>query len=123
MQYKLKNNRKNIIRTAKTKKYAKTICILGTEVIYCFRGGVPKMHMNLYETRKKAQLTQTDMGKVIGVTAQQYGKRERGLMSITLEEAKEFSNKLNRPTSELFPEYFFTVIVPKMHNKKEQEVG
>lgn len=91
-------------------------------MVYCVQGGVPKMHMNLYRARKEAQLTQTDMGQFIGVTAQQYGKRERGLMSITLDEAKEFSEQLETPISELFPEYFFTVFVPKMH-KNEQEVG
>lgn len=75
------------------------------------------MHMNLYQARKHKKMTQTDLGKVIGVTAQQYGKRERGEMSITLEEASEFSNALNKPISELFPEYFFTVVVPKMHEQ------
>ncbi len=77
------------------------------------------MHMRLYEARKKAKLTQLDMGMCIGVTAQQYGKRERGEMSITLEEAKKFSDALKKPTSEIFPEYFFTVYVPKMHNPKQ----
>ncbi|MGH1816634.1 helix-turn-helix transcriptional regulator [Enterococcus casseliflavus] len=77
------------------------------------------MHMRLYKERKDANLTQSEMGAVIGVTAQQYGKRELGKMSITLEEASAFAKKLNIPTSELFPEYFFTVTVPKMH---EQEV-
>lgn len=79
------------------------------------------MHMNLYKARKDAELNQAELGEVIGVTAQQYGKRERGLMAITLEEASKFSVKLNIPISELFPEYFFTVFVPKMH--KEEEVG
>lgn len=77
------------------------------------------MHMNLYEARKKANFTQSDMGKVIGVTAQQYGKRERSKMPITLEEAKALSDALKKPTSEVFPEYFFTTCVPKMH-KEEQ---
>lgn len=83
------------------------------------KGGVPKMHTNLYASRKEAKLTQTDMGKVIGVTAQQYGKRESGQISITLDEAGLFSKKLGKPITDLFPEYFFTYVVPKMH--KEQE--
>lgn len=77
------------------------------------------MHIKLYEARKKANLTQTDMGSVIGVTAQQYGKRERADMPITLEEAKAFSDALQKPTSEVFPEYFFTAFVPKMHKPKQ----
>lgn len=77
------------------------------------------MHMNLYKARKDAKLTQSDLGEVIGVTAQQYGKRERGLMSITLEEASKISKKLGMPISDLFPEYFFTFYVPKMHKIEE----
>lgn len=80
------------------------------------------MHINLYKARKDAELNQTEMGEVIGVTAQQYGKRERAMMAITLDEASKFSKKLDTPISELFPEYFFTVVVPKMH-KEEEEVG
>lgn len=71
--------------------------------------------MNLYKARKEADLTQQELGNVIGVTAQQYGKRERGLMSISLEEASMFSDALAIPIIELFPEYFFKVVVPKMH--------
>lgn len=88
----------------------------------CFnrnQGGVPKMHANLYAARKEAKLTQTDMGKVLGVSAQQYGKREAGNISITLEEASLFSKKLGKPITEIFPEYFFTYVVPKMHKEKE----
>ncbi|MGK9308845.1 helix-turn-helix transcriptional regulator [Melissococcus plutonius] len=75
------------------------------------------MHLNLYKARKEANLTQGELGKIIGVTAQQYGKRERGIMAITLEEASKLSKKLKIPISELFPEYFFINIVPKMHRE------
>ncbi|WP_301359363.1 helix-turn-helix transcriptional regulator [Enterococcus spodopteracolus] len=78
------------------------------------------MHIRLYKERKEANLNQAEMGAVIGVTAQQYGKRELGKMSISLEEASKFAGKLNIPISELFPEYFFTVSVPNMH--KEERV-
>ncbi|MGK9299656.1 helix-turn-helix transcriptional regulator, partial [Melissococcus plutonius] len=77
----------------------------------------PKMHLNLYKARKEAGLTQNELGKILGVTAQQYGKRERGIMAISLEEASKLSNKLDVPISELFPEYFFVKLVPKMHEK------
>lgn len=76
------------------------------------------MHMNLYQARKMAKINQTEMGKSIGVSAQQYSKRERGVVSITLEEAAILSEKLNKPMSEVFPEYFFKVDVPKMHKVK-----
>ncbi|WP_303753300.1 helix-turn-helix transcriptional regulator [Enterococcus sp. S86.2] len=76
------------------------------------------MHMNLYSLRKKAKLNQSEMGEVIGVTAQQYGKRELGKISITLDEASKLAEKLGVPISEVFPEYFFTVVVPKMHKEE-----
>lgn len=75
------------------------------------------MHMNLYKLRKEAGLTQTDLGKVIGVTPQQFGKRERGEMSISLEEAKSISEEIGLSITEVFPEYFFTITVPKMHEE------
>ncbi|WP_017722682.1 helix-turn-helix domain-containing protein [Staphylococcus xylosus] len=56
------------------------------------------------------------MGELIGVTGQQYGKRERGEMSIDLDEALTFSKNLEVPIHILFPEYFFEQKVPKMHN-------
>ena len=76
------------------------------------------MHEKLYKFRKEANMSQTDLGKVIGVTAQQYGKRELGKISITLDEADKFAKALNVSISELFPEFFFTVTVPKMHKQE-----
>lgn len=76
------------------------------------------MHKNLYAYRKQKKLTQEEMAKVIGKTAQQYGKRERGKISITLDEARSFSDKLDVPIQQLFPEYFFILFVPKMHKNK-----
>lgn len=73
------------------------------------------MHMHLYEARKQKGLTQEDMAKAIGVTSQQYGKREREKVSISLEEAYIFSEMLGVPIEDLFPKYFFNVDVPKMH--------
>lgn len=77
------------------------------------------MHMELYKARKEANFTQSELGSVIGVTAQQYGKRERGLMGIDLDEADKIAQKLEIPITNLFPEYFFTIDVPKMHKKEE----
>ncbi|WP_257243253.1 helix-turn-helix domain-containing protein [Staphylococcus xylosus] len=56
---------------------------------------------------------------MIGVSGQQYGKRERGEIPINLDEAMIFSEALKLPIQELFPEYFFVVKVPKMHKAKE----
>ncbi|MFQ3904494.1 helix-turn-helix transcriptional regulator [Staphylococcus sp. 50Mo3-1] len=74
------------------------------------------MHKDLYSFRKGAKKTQEYMGELIGVTGQQYGKRERGEMSIDLDEALTFSKNLEVPIHILFPEYFFEQKVPKMHN-------
>ncbi|MGL4695233.1 helix-turn-helix transcriptional regulator [Enterococcus larvae] len=80
------------------------------------------MHLKLYEARKKAKITQEKMGKIIGVSPQQYGKRERAEMSISLEEASKLSKALQQPISALFPEYFFIRSVPKMHKEEKQPV-
>lgn len=82
-------------------------------------GGVPKMHKDLYSSRKTAKKNQDYMGNLIGVSGQQYGKRERGEIPISLDEAMVFSKALEIPIQELFPEYFFIKEVPKMH--KEQQ--
>ncbi|WP_256324362.1 helix-turn-helix transcriptional regulator [Staphylococcus sp. HMSC65H10] len=70
-------------------------------------GCVPKMHKDLYSSRKTAKKNQDYMGNLIGVSGQQYGKRERGEIPISLDEAMVFSKDLEIPIQELFPEYFF----------------
>lgn len=80
-------------------------------------GGVPKMHKDLYSFRKAAKKNQDYMGNLIGVSGQQYGKRERGEIPISLDEAMVFSKALQIPIQELFPEYFFIKQVPKMHKE------
>lgn len=75
------------------------------------------MHKDLYSYRKSAKKNQDFMGDLIGVSGQQYGKRERGEIPISLDEAMIFSRALDIPIQELFPEYFFVNKVPKMHNK------
>ncbi|WP_257243825.1 XRE family transcriptional regulator [Staphylococcus sp. HMSC078A12] len=59
------------------------------------------------------------MGNLIGVSGQQYGKRERGEIPISLDEAMVFSKDLEIPIQELFPEYFFIKEVPKMHKERQ----
>ncbi len=82
-------------------------------------GGVPKMHKDLYSSRKTAKKNQDYMGNLIGVSGQQYGKRERGEIPISLDEAMVFSKDLEIPIQELFPEYFFIKEVPKMHKERQ----
>lgn len=69
-------------------------------------GCVPKMHKDLYSFRKAVKKNQDYMGNLIGVSGQQYGKRERGEIPISLDEAMVFSKTLQIPIQELFPEYF-----------------
>ncbi len=83
-----------------------------------FSVGVPKMHKDLYSFRKAAKKNQDFMGSLIGVSGQQYGKRERGEIPINLDEAMIFSKALETPIQELFPEYFFIERVPKMHKNE-----
>ena len=64
------------------------------------------MHKDLYSFRKAAKKNQDFMGSLIGVSGQQYGKRERGEIPINLDEAMIFSKALETPIQELFPEYF-----------------
>ncbi len=76
------------------------------------------MHKDLYSFRKAAKKNQDFMGSLIGVSGQQYGKRERGETPINLDEAMIFSKALETPIQELFPEYFFIERVPKMHKNE-----
>ncbi|PTJ09063.1 helix-turn-helix transcriptional regulator [Staphylococcus simulans] len=77
------------------------------------------MHKDLYSSRKTAKKNQDYMGNLIGVSGQQYGKRERGEIPISLDEAMVFSKALEIPIQELFPEYFFIKEVPKMHKERQ----
>lgn len=77
------------------------------------------MHKDLYSSRKTAKKNQDYMGNLIGVSGQQYGKRERGEIPISLDEAMVFAKDLEIPIQELFPEYFFIKEVPKMHKERQ----
>lgn len=112
---KMQQKHKNMCRG---KKYVKSTCNFGTSGVVLFSGGVPKMHKDLYSSRKAAKKNQDFMGSLIGVSGQQYGKRERGEIPINLDEAMIFSKALETPIQELFPEYFFIEQVPKMHKNE-----
>ena len=84
------------------KKICKSTCNFGTSGVVLFSGGVPKMHKDLYSFRKAAKKNQDFMGSLIGVSGQQYGKRERGEIPINLDEAMIFL----RHSKHLYKNYF-----------------
>lgn len=73
------------------------------------------MHKDLWSARRRHGKTQEDVAKCLGISSKQYGEKERGKASFTLEEAEKISIFMNTPITEIFPEYFFTQDVPKMH--------
>lgn len=73
------------------------------------------MHKNLWAIRKELKVTQSDIAKELGISMKQYGEKERGTVSFTLDEAEKMSRIMNVPIDKIFPEYFFTEGVPKMH--------
>lgn len=62
------------------------------------------------------------MAALIGVSGQQYSKRECGILPINLNEAEIFSEDLKVPIQILFPKYFFKTDVPKMHMNNKEKV-
>ncbi|QEA54203.1 helix-turn-helix transcriptional regulator [Loigolactobacillus coryniformis] len=77
------------------------------------------MHKNLREARKTRNKTQYDVAGVIGLSPKQYGMKERGQVSFDLDEAEKVALYLDTPIDVLFPEYFFSSKVPKMHKEAE----
>ncbi len=98
---------KNIKICVEAKKYVKSTCNFGTSGVVLFSGGVPKMHEDLYSSRKAAKKNQDFMGSLIGVSGQQYGKRERGEIPINLDEAMIFL----RLSKHLYKNYFQNIFL------------
>lgn len=71
------------------------------------QGGVPKMHKDLWNARREHNKTQVDVANYLGISPKQYGEKERGKASFTLEEAEKISTFIHVPITEIFPEYFF----------------
>lgn len=65
------------------------------------------MHKDLYSSRKAAKKNQDFMGSLIGVSGQQYGKRERGEIPINLDEAMIFL----RLSKHLYKNYFQNIFL------------
>ena len=98
------------------KKICKSTCNFGTSGVVLFSGGVPKctkIYIALEKRRKEPRL----YGSLIGVSGQQYGKRERGEIPINLDEAMIFL----RHSKHLYKNYFqniFIELVPKCTKTK-----
>lgn len=60
------------------------------------------MQIKLYELRKKAGLNQADLAKKIGISVNQYGKKERGQQEFTQDEMFLLSNFFNKSISDIF---------------------
>jgi transcriptional regulator with XRE-family HTH domain len=73
------------------------------------------MHRDLWAIRKSKGKTQSDVAAFLGISERQYGAKERGKASLTLDEAQLVAKFLETPIDKLFPEYFFSRHVPKMH--------
>lgn len=59
------------------------------------------MRMKLENARRRADLTQTQAGALIGKTQSHYGKVERGLIGLSADEALILCNRLNISLADL----------------------
>ncbi|MCW0993111.1 helix-turn-helix transcriptional regulator [Streptococcus anginosus] len=60
------------------------------------------MQIKLYELRKNAGLNQVDLAKKLGISANQYGKKERGQQEFTQDEMFLLSNFFEKPIGDIF---------------------
>nr|DAT02814.1 MAG TPA: Helix-turn-helix XRE-family like protein [Caudoviricetes sp.] len=60
------------------------------------------VQIKLYELRKNAGLNQADLAKKIGISANQYGKKERGQQEFTQDEMFLLSNFFKKPIGDIF---------------------
>ncbi|RSJ23183.1 helix-turn-helix protein [Streptococcus intermedius] len=72
------------------------------------------MQIKLYELRKKAGLNQADLAKKIGISVNQYGKKERGQQEFTQDEMFLLSNFFNKSISDIFS--------PRKSPKREHKI-
>ena len=72
------------------------------------------MQIKLYELRKKAGLNQADLAKKIGISVNQYGKKERGQQEFTQDEMFLLSNFFNKSISDIF--------LPRKSPKQEYQI-
>ncbi len=60
------------------------------------------VQIKLYELRKNADLTQIQLAKKLGISANQYGKKERGQQEFTQDEMFLLSKLFNKSISDIF---------------------
>lgn len=60
------------------------------------------MQIKLYELRKNADLTQIQLAEKLGISANQYGKKERGQQEFTQDEMFLLSKLFNKSISDIF---------------------
>ena len=60
------------------------------------------MQIKLYELRKNADLTQIQLADKLGISANQYGKKERGQQEFTQDEMFLLSKLFNKSISDIF---------------------
>ena len=65
------------------------------------RGGYA-MQIKLYETRKRAKLSQQEVADILGISRNSYGQKERGDVPFNLEEMFTLSDLLNSSLDDLF---------------------
>ena len=60
------------------------------------------MQIKLYETRKRAKLSQQEVADILGISRNSYGQKERDDVSFNLEEMFALSELLNTSLDDLF---------------------
>ena len=63
---------------------------------------VRSVQIKLYELRKGANLTQEELARKLGLSANQYGKKERGQQEFTQDEMFLLSKFFNKSISDIF---------------------
>lgn len=60
------------------------------------------MQWNLIRMRKERGMNQLDMSKALGISADAYGKKERGQLCFNIDEMFKISELFNRKLEEIF---------------------
>ena len=60
------------------------------------------MQIKLYELRKKAGIKQEDLAKMLGISQNSYGHKERGDTDFKLSEMFKIANFFNRKIGDIF---------------------
>ncbi len=63
------------------------------------------MYSNLTKLRKEQEMTQEQMGQLIGCSASNYNRKERGKMNFRISEMEIIKKHFNKPLDEIFLKY------------------